>query len=172
MFLLQSTNTEENTDASEAGNLDQEVEYEENEDGSKLGRLFFTVFHKLFYQFQKQFLFKHLHFRFRWSTALRRRRWLWQSTSAQIFQPRTAPTRPGKEKLVMVSMLALNGGTNMWVVFGVLGLSVQIFQLRTAPTRQGGEAGHKIGCGLHCIGKLLCEFCTVCCVCSDFKKSF
>ena len=48
----------------------------------------------------------------------------------------------------------------------------QSFQLRTAPARQGGEAGHKIGCGLHCIGKLLCEFCTVCCVCSDFKKKF
>ena len=42
---LQSTNTEENTDASEGGNLDQ-VEYEENEDGSKLGRLFFTVLYK------------------------------------------------------------------------------------------------------------------------------
>ena len=41
----QSTNTEENTDASET-NLDQVAEYEENEDGNKLGRLFFTVLHK------------------------------------------------------------------------------------------------------------------------------
>ena len=41
-MFLQSTNTEENTDASET-NLDLAAEYEENEDGSKLGRLFFTV---------------------------------------------------------------------------------------------------------------------------------
>merc|ERR1712038_847560 len=38
--IQQSTNTEDNTDESET-NLD--LEYEENEDGSKLGRLFFTV---------------------------------------------------------------------------------------------------------------------------------
>jgi len=39
--IQQSTNTEDNAEASET-NLDA-VEYEENEDGSKLGRLFFTV---------------------------------------------------------------------------------------------------------------------------------
>merc|ERR1711953_947412 len=38
--IQQSTNTEDNTDASET-NLN--LEYEENEDGSKFGRLFFTV---------------------------------------------------------------------------------------------------------------------------------
>ena len=43
MMFLQSTNTEENTDGNET-NLDVAEEYEENEDGNKLGRLFFTVF--------------------------------------------------------------------------------------------------------------------------------
>ena len=42
-MFLQSTNTEENTDGNET-NLDVAEEYEENEDGNKLGRLFFTVF--------------------------------------------------------------------------------------------------------------------------------
>ena len=52
--VLQSTNTEDNTDASET-NLN--LEYEENEDGSKLGRLFFTVPFIYFFFFQKISIF-------------------------------------------------------------------------------------------------------------------
>ena len=52
--VLQSTNTDDNTDASET-NLN--LEYEENEDGSKLGRLFFTVPFIYFFFFQKISIF-------------------------------------------------------------------------------------------------------------------
>ena len=61
-IFLQSTNTEENTDATET-NFDLAAEYEENEDGSKLGRLFFTVFHKLLDSLIPKVL--NLHFRVR-----------------------------------------------------------------------------------------------------------
>ena len=53
--VLQSTNTDDNTDASET-NLN--LEYEENEDGSKLGRLFFTVSYKILYSFIYFFFFQ------------------------------------------------------------------------------------------------------------------
>ena len=43
-MFLQSTNTEENTDGNETNMDVANEEYEENEDGNKLGRLFFTVF--------------------------------------------------------------------------------------------------------------------------------
>ena len=59
-MFLQSTNTEDNTDASET-NLDLEY-LEENEDGSKLGRLFFTVSYKILHSFIHFFFFKRFHF--------------------------------------------------------------------------------------------------------------
>ena len=56
--VLQSTNTEDNTDASETN-----LEYlEENEDGSKLGRLFFTVSYKILHSFIHFFFFKRFQF--------------------------------------------------------------------------------------------------------------